>query len=189
MAYDPQVHIPVDKPMGIAQAIPVDARSYFYDPAIYKYRPYQTVAEANAYLSIAKFRKGHFSLYMNLDGVLGVDGNYTGGTITEFWYRNGITNGDLVEKLPSVTTDYSKIKRYPFKIIGGPIAFLSNVEWQNATFMGGCRSGGDVFLTTDAGFASHPDAWIQDVAAGKMTPPYALTDDETVWLLFKNVNI
>src|SRR5258708_6184197 len=112
MAYDPQVHIVFNKPLGIAQAIPSDGRSYYYDAALLKYRPYQSLAEVNAYINIGKFRKGHFSVFINLTGALQPNGDFVGGSVKEYWYQNGIANGDLVEKIPAVIADLSGLKPY-----------------------------------------------------------------------------
>lgn len=189
MPYDPQIHIPIDKPLGVAQAIPSDARSYFYDAGLLKYRPYQSVAEVNAYLTIAKFRNGHFSIFINSTGVLELDGSFTGGTIDEYWYRNGILNGDLIPKIPEVTTDLSKLKPYTFRIVGVAVNSFNNPEWIGATFLAGSRSGGDIFLDDDPNFVGWPDAWNFDDVTGTLTPPNAVQPDETGWFLFKNVTL
>lgn len=96
--YDPARHTPINKAFGVAQANPIDARSYYYDATLFKYRPYQSVAEVNAYLNQTKFRQGSFSVFINVGGVLNSDGTFTGGLLCEYSYRNGTNDGDLVSK-------------------------------------------------------------------------------------------
>lgn len=186
--YDPQNQIVIDKPIAPAQAIPMDARSYFYDGGLLKYRPYQSVAEVNATILLAKFRKGHFPVYINDGGVLQLNGEFVGGTIKEYWYRNGVTDGSLVEKgTAGPEPDINRLKRYPFKTAGGETE-LQNNEWMGATFMSGTRSNGEIFTTGDDGFEMDPDSWIFDDVTGTMTPPAAL-GAENIRLTFKNINI
>ena len=49
--YNPEDQAPINKPWGQAQAVPLDARSYFYDRGLFKYRPFRSEAEANAFFS------------------------------------------------------------------------------------------------------------------------------------------
>jgi hypothetical protein len=98
MAYIPSKHTVTNKPLGIGQAIPTDARSYYYQTDILTYRPYQDEAEVLAYLNTPASRTGQFSIYIN-DGTLDeTTGEFTGGTITEWWFKDGVTDADLVEK-------------------------------------------------------------------------------------------
>jgi hypothetical protein len=98
MAYIPSQHTVTNKPLGIAQAVPTDARSYFYQTDIFKRRPYQSEAEVLAYLNTDASRTGQFSIFIN-DGTLDeTTGEFTGGTITEWWFKDGVTDADLVEK-------------------------------------------------------------------------------------------
>lgn len=97
MAYNPNLHVPTNKPVGIGQAIPTDGRSYYYDEALFKYRPYQSEAEVLAYLNTAASRTGQFSIFIN-DGTLESDGTFTGGTITEYWFKDGTDDADLIVK-------------------------------------------------------------------------------------------
>lgn len=189
MPYDPQIHIPIDKPLGIAQAIPSDARSYFYDAALLKYRPYQSTAEVNAYITIAKFRKGNFSVFINSTGALQLDGSFIGGTVDEYWYRDGVLNANLVSKTTVATTDLSKLKGYTFRIVGSAVSSFTNAEWVGATFLDGRRSGGDIFLDDDPNFIGYPDAWNFNPGTGTLTPPNDVEPDESGRFLFKNVSI
>lgn len=98
MAYNPNLHTPTNKSLGIGQAIPTDARSYYYDETLHKYRPFQDAVEVLSYLNSDASRTGQFSIYIN-DGTLDTGtGEFTGGTIHEYWFKNGVTDGDLIEK-------------------------------------------------------------------------------------------
>ncbi len=98
MAYNPAIHSTTNKAVGVAQNAPTDARQKFFDPSIPIYRDYQSVAEANGYLTVSKMRGGNFSLFMNTTGTLNGDGTFTGGETTEYWYKDGVTDGDLILK-------------------------------------------------------------------------------------------
>lgn len=99
MAYDPNIHTPTNKSLGIGQAIPTDARSYFFQTDISKYRPFQNTTEILAYLNTTASRTGQFSIYLN-DGTLdSTTGVFTGGLIHEYWFKDGTDDADLVEKL------------------------------------------------------------------------------------------
>jgi hypothetical protein len=100
--YNGSVHTVFNKPVGIAQAIPTDARSYYYDAGLFKYRPYVSTAEVLAYLTLTKYRQGHFPIYINSTGALQPNGDITGGVTEEWWFKNGTANGDLVKKLEGV---------------------------------------------------------------------------------------
>jgi len=98
MAYTPTQHTVTNKSLGIAQAVPTDARSYYYQADIFKYRTYQDESEVLAYLNTDASRTGQFSIYIN-DGTLDTTtGVFTGGTLTEWWFKDGVTDADLVEK-------------------------------------------------------------------------------------------
>lgn len=85
MAYNPSLHTTTNKALGIAQANPTDARSYFSDGITY--RPYASTAEVLSYLNTATFRAGSFSIYVSLAGV-----------IHEYWFKDGTADVNLVEK-------------------------------------------------------------------------------------------
>lgn len=98
MAYNPNLHTPTNKSLGIGQAIPTDARSYFFQEDILKYRPFQSAVEVLAYLNTAASRTGQFSIYLN-DGTLDTGtGEFTGGVVHEYWFKDGVTDPDLIEK-------------------------------------------------------------------------------------------
>ena len=79
--YNPSLHTATNKPIGITNK-PVDARTYYYDSAAFTYRPYASTDEVLGYL-IGTNRVGHFSIIIGSD---------------EYWFKDGITDGDLVEK-------------------------------------------------------------------------------------------
>jgi len=97
MSFNATQHIVFNKPVGIAQALPTDARSYFYDAVNFTYRPYQNTAEVLAYLDQAKYRKGQFPIIINTGGTLS-GGLITGGVNEEWWFKDGASDADLVQK-------------------------------------------------------------------------------------------
>ena len=98
MAYISSQHTISNKPIGIGQAVPTDGRTYYYQTDIFKYRPFQSEAEVLAYLDTPASRTGHMAIIIN-DGTLDtVTGEFTGGTVTEWWFKDGVADADLVEK-------------------------------------------------------------------------------------------
>lgn len=95
--YNPSLHVPLNKALGIAQDAPTDARSMYYDAVNFKYRAYQSTAEVLSYLNLSKYRTGQFDIIINSGGVLS-SGVITGGTNTVWYFKNGTANGDLVRK-------------------------------------------------------------------------------------------
>lgn len=136
--YNPAEHTAFNKAVGIAQAVPTDARSYFYDRTLFKYRLYQSLAEVNAYLNITKYRVGHFPIYINVGGTLQSNGTFTGGTVTEYWYRDGTANSDLIAKLSGGGTS---------ETLSGTVAQISALN----------TSVGKVYMSTDRGGALWAD--------------------------------
>lgn len=84
--YTPSLHTPMNKPIGIAQAVPTDARSYYYDANTFTYRPYASTSEVLAYLNTSVKRSGHFFIYVNV-----------GGSVKTYMFRNGTLDANLVE--------------------------------------------------------------------------------------------
>lgn len=95
-----------NKPYGVPRG-PDGARSYYYDVALVKLRPYKSVSEALAYVQGAA-RTGHFPLYINVGGTLNANGTFTGGEVKEYWFKNGTADSDLVEKTTSVPNTYTE---------------------------------------------------------------------------------
>lgn len=94
--YNPSLHTATNKPIGLTGK-PVDARSYFYDDLNYVYRPYVNAAEVLNYLTTPASRTGQFSIIINSDGIL-VNGVVTGGTNTEWWFKDIVTDDGLLIK-------------------------------------------------------------------------------------------
>ncbi len=89
MPYNAALHTTTNKAIGIAQASSTDARSYYYDETLFTYRPFATLAEALAYLNTPESRTGHVSFMVG-----------SGATIKEYWFKNGLADGDAEEKIP-----------------------------------------------------------------------------------------
>lgn len=95
MSFNPAKHIIFNKPIGISQKIPVDARTYFFDEVNFVYRPYLSTAEVLSYLATAADRTGHFPIIVNTGGTV-TAGIVSGGTNTEWWFKDGVADVDLV---------------------------------------------------------------------------------------------
>ena len=113
--YNPLNGTVSNKPYSPSQKVPTDGRSWLYDSSLFKWRPYQSVAEANAKVIGTTYRAGNFPVYINIGGILNVDGTFTGGIIYEYWWRNGLADSNLVRKYndqivitPKVDTLYRK---------------------------------------------------------------------------------
>jgi len=88
MAYDPSLFTTSNKSVGIAQGVPTDGRSWFYDPLdAFTPRVFNDKAEVILYMADHELRKGHVS-YFYMEG----------GTVREGWWANGIEDADFVEK-------------------------------------------------------------------------------------------
>lgn len=95
MAFSPSLHSLTGKAMGMSQATPTDARSYFFDETNFVYRAYVSTAEVLAYLTLPKYRTGNFSIFINDTGTLNPDGTITGGTVKEYTFLNGVADLNL----------------------------------------------------------------------------------------------
>lgn len=93
--YNPSLHTATNKPIGLTNK-PVDARTYYYDTNNFVYRPYISQAEVLAYL-IGQQRVGQFSIILNSGGTV-LNGVITGGINGEWWFKDGIADGDLILK-------------------------------------------------------------------------------------------
>ncbi|GGH18668.1 sialidase family protein [Mucilaginibacter phyllosphaerae] len=107
--YDPSLHFPLEKSMGI-ESKPVDARSYFYDETLAVYRPYLNIDEVFDYLNTGDARTGQFPIIVNTGGYV-LDGNVYEGVNKEYWFKDGISNCELIEKAEAAyksnTDDYN----------------------------------------------------------------------------------
>jgi hypothetical protein len=95
--YNPSQSTPTNKALGVAQAAPTDARSYFYDATNFVYRPYVSTSEVLSYLNLAKYRTGQFDIIVNSGGTL-ANGVITGGVNSVWFFKNGTADGDLTLK-------------------------------------------------------------------------------------------
>src|ERR1700743_1759151 len=77
--YNPSNFTVSNKPYGSAQAFPTDARSLYYDPVNFVWRPYQNVNEVWSYLNLSKYRVGNFVVIIDSGGTLQSNGTYTNG--------------------------------------------------------------------------------------------------------------
>lgn len=95
--YNPSQHTVSNSAYGMAQFGPSDARSYFYDATVFKYRPYVSLTEVRNYLNLAKYRGGQFDIVVNTGGTLS-NGVITGGSNAVWYFKDGTLDGDLVLK-------------------------------------------------------------------------------------------
>lgn len=94
--YNPVNGLLTNKPLGVAQAVPTDMRTRFYDSIHHLYRDYRDTTEVSDYLNLEKWRAGNYLIMVHSGGVLNGDGTYTGGTTEAWWYKNGTARSDLV---------------------------------------------------------------------------------------------
>jgi|GEM_PF-3390215 len=95
--YNPTNFTVSNKSYGVAQAVPTDARSMFYDAVNFVMRPYQSTTEVKTYLNIAKYRAGNFIIIIDSGGVLNPNGTYTGGANQLWMFRDGTADGNLIQ--------------------------------------------------------------------------------------------
>lgn len=94
--YNPSLFTVTNKSIGIAQAVPTDGRSMFWDNTNFVARDYASVNEVYSYLNLSKYRAGHFPVYIHLGGTLGGNGIWAGG-ITQVWFfKDSVANANLV---------------------------------------------------------------------------------------------
>ena len=94
MAYNPSNQLPISKGLGTTGNFPVAGKYEFYyggDGGLFVYRPYVSVAEIGTHISSIFRRKGDVFL-VNSGGTLDSGtGIITGGTNTEYWYKDDTT--------------------------------------------------------------------------------------------------
>lgn len=100
--YNPANFTVSNKSYGVAQAVPTDARSQFYDGTNFVMRDYQSTTEVNSYLNLAKYRTGHFLVYIHNGGSLSA-GVWTGGTTDIYIYKDGVLDANLVPLFTNTT--------------------------------------------------------------------------------------
>jgi len=95
--YNPNTATPLNKPLGISQAVSTDARSMFYDATHFRWRAYNGTAEVLSFLSTPTSRMGWFPIIVNNTGTLNnTTGVFSDSTIIRYWFKNGTKNSDLV---------------------------------------------------------------------------------------------
>lgn len=145
------------KPIAPSAGVPTDARSYFYDSLNFRWRPYLSTSEVTSFLSSQALRRGHFPIIVNTGGTLS-NGVITGGTNTEYWFKDGITNSDLVVKggassSPNVTGTLSQL-RATTTATTGQVFFLSDYGggfFINRGLNDGVHSDNTATIVLDAG--------------------------------------
>lgn len=104
----------------------LDGRSYYHDTVNFTYRAYVSTAEVLSYLPSSDNRKGQFPVIINTGGTL-TNGVITGGTNDEWWFKDGVADGNLVLKnsgavaAPSISTKTSN-----YAILTGDDTILVN---------------------------------------------------------------
>lgn len=96
--FNPTQGISIAKPLHMSNGGPVDGRSMKYDMANFLWRPYKDTAEVKEYLNLTKYRTGKFTIYVKEGGTLNANGTFTGGTLTEWWFRDTTLNSGLIRK-------------------------------------------------------------------------------------------
>lgn len=116
--YNPSNHIPLSKSMG-PNAFPIDGKYMFYtngENGVYRYRPFQSKAEALTYFPLNSAFRGSpegqpwaFEILINEGGTLSSDGgSITGGINSVWWWRDGVTDADLIKKNGPTEGDVKK---------------------------------------------------------------------------------
>lgn len=95
--YTPGAHVVVNDAVSPAQAVPLDARSQFYDATNFRYRPYQSVNEVYSYLNLATYRTGNFIIVIDSGGTLQFNGTFLNGHNTFWQFRDSTGNSNLVK--------------------------------------------------------------------------------------------
>lgn len=170
--YNPGLHTVTSKPLAINAGGPTDARSFFYDASLFKYRPYQSTAEVLAYLNLAKYRVGYFPVYINVGGTLSA-GVFTGGTIHEYIFKDGTADGNLVEK--------------PTGSGAAADSAVMQSKYATDTAKANIRNSG--YLTSSTGDARYPQlsgsyvnpSWLTSIPWTKVTSaPAFITGNQTI---------
>lgn len=96
MAFDPTQHTVTAKALGVSGDAPTDGRCMFYDAVNFKYRAFVSTAEVLSYLTASAQRQPNNLIVVNTGGSLSA-GVITGGTNALWHFKDGKTNGELVE--------------------------------------------------------------------------------------------
>lgn len=129
-----------NKSYGAAQAVSTDGRSWFYDATNFVMRDYNGTSEVVSYLNLAKYRSGHFPIYVHSGGLLQGNGVWLGGITLVYWFKDSTGNANLVRW-------YTDSTGMP----GGPFyAVANNLSEGNAGLIKGNLALDNVDNTSDA---------------------------------------
>ena len=97
--YNPTTGTTTNKPLGIAQGVPSDSRSMYFDNVNFLWRAYQSPTEVLTYLSnaVPKYRAGNFIIIVDSGGTLNGNGTYTNFHATFYMFADGTADGNLVK--------------------------------------------------------------------------------------------
>lgn len=129
-----------NKAYGAAQAVSTDGRSWFYDATNFVMRDYNGPTEVYSYLNLAKYRSGHFPIFVHAGGILQGNGVWLGGSTLVYWFKDSTGNANLVRW-------YTDSTGMP----GGPFyAVANNLSEGNAGLIKGNLALDNVDNTSDA---------------------------------------
>lgn len=98
MGYSASQHQASNKSYGVTNK-PDGARTYFLDFGdTFAYRPFINRQEVLDYFVTSSDRTGHFTIIINTGGTILPNGKISGGINTEWWWKDGYGDNDLVEK-------------------------------------------------------------------------------------------
>lgn len=107
-----------NKAYGAAQAISTDGRSWFYDATNFVMRDYNGTTEVFSYLNLAKYRSGHFPVFVHLGGILQSNGVWLGGITQVYWFKDSTGNANLVRWY----TDSTGVSGGPFYAVANNLS-------------------------------------------------------------------
>lgn len=93
--FNPSSHVVINDALGQAQSAPLEGRGMFWDASTFHWRDFQNVAEVYAYLPTNATRFSHFPIWIHVGGTLS-GGIWTGGISQAWFFKDGLTNGNLV---------------------------------------------------------------------------------------------
>lgn len=129
-----------NKAYGAAQSVTTDGRSWFYDATNFVMRDYNGTTEVLSYLNLAKYRSGHFPIYVHTGGILQTNGIWIGGATLIYWFKDSTGSANLVRWY----TDSTGVPGGPF------FAVANNLSEGNAGLIKGNLALDMVDNTSDA---------------------------------------
>lgn len=91
----------VNKPIATI-GVALDRRSQLPVEEDFLSRDFISTTEAIDYYNTDYSREGGFSIFINSTGALQPDGTILGGVRQEYWWRDGVGDEDLVQKVSGV---------------------------------------------------------------------------------------